>query len=246
MSSCAVHPEAPAAAYCRTCGAALCEACKRSVKGLVYCENCLAERLQSPEFREPEPGAAPRSTSMGSARNVPSPGLAAVLAVLFPFGIGQVYSGLYAKGLAHLLVFTFLVWGASHAMFGTEVFFGLGIAFFYFYQIIDAYKSAQAVQLGRPVPDPFKLGNLFSAGEPLDTEAANLPIGALILIGLGTLFLLSNLGVFRFYWVGRFWPGLLILLGLWLLMRRKAEADNASPPAPPQQAPPPPQEVRHD
>jgi LiaI-LiaF-like transmembrane region/B-box zinc finger len=237
MSSCAVHPEAPVAAYCRTCGTALCEACKRSIKGLVYCENCLAERLQSPEFREPESGPGPRP--MVVARTTPNPGLAAVLAVLFPFGIGQVYSGLYAKGLAHLLVFTFLVWGASNAMFGTEVFFGLGIAFFYFYQIIDAYKSAQAVQLGRPVPDPFHLGNMFGAGEQIDARTSNLPVGALVLIGLGTLFLLRNLGVFRFYWVGRFWPGLLILLGIWLLMRRKAEE-----PSVPRETPS--QEVRHD
>src|SRR5581483_4858611 len=145
MSSCAIHPEAPVAAYCRTCGTALCESCKRSIKGLIYCKNCLAERLQSPEFRQPEPGAAAaRPMTVVQSRNVPSPGLAALLAVLFPFGIGQVYCGLYAKGLAHLLVFTFLVWGASNAMFGTQVFFGLGIAFYYFYQIIDAYKSAQA------------------------------------------------------------------------------------------------------
>src|SRR6185437_15840272 len=123
----------------------------------------------------------PRPAVLASPRSTTSPGLAAVLAVLFPFGIGQVYCGLYAKGLAHLLIFTFLVWGASNAMFGLEVFFGLGIAFFYFYQIIDAYKSAQAVQLGRPVPDPFRLGNLFGAGEP-DTQISNLPVGALILI----------------------------------------------------------------
>src|SRR5690242_19988454 len=118
MSSCAVHPEQPVAAYCRTCGTALCEACKRSVKGLIYCENCLADRLQSPEFRDTDPGQGARPTMTAPPRNAPSPALAAVLAVFFPFGIGQVYSGLYTKGLAHLLVFTVLVWGASHAMFG--------------------------------------------------------------------------------------------------------------------------------
>jgi hypothetical protein len=170
--------------------------------------------------------------------------LAAVLAVFFPFGIGQVYSGLYAKGLAHLLVFAVLVWGASHAMFGTEVFFGLGVAFFYFYQIIDAYKSAEAVRMGRPAPDPFNLGTVFGSGEALDRRASDLPLGALILIGLGALFLLGNLGLLRFYWVGRLWPGLLIVFGIWLLMRQKPEEPGAPPAAPPQQAPP--QEVSHD
>jgi TM2 domain-containing membrane protein YozV len=250
MSSCALHPQAPIAAYCRTCGTALCEACKRSVKGVIFCENCLAERLQAPEFREPAP-AGPRAVAVTPVRTSPSPGLAAVLAILFPFGIGQVYCGLYAKGLAHLLVFTFLVWGASHAMFGMEVVFGLGIAFFYVYQIIDAYKSAQAIQMGRPAPDPFQLGSLFSGSsqqtmgaQPTQPPGPNLPVGAIVLIVLGTLFLLSNMGIFHFHWIGRFWPGVLVVLGIWLLMRRRAEVASAPTPSAPPQAPS--EEVRRD
>ncbi len=33
--NCAVHPDAPVAAYCRTCGKALCENCKRDVRGVI-------------------------------------------------------------------------------------------------------------------------------------------------------------------------------------------------------------------
>ena len=44
--NCAVHNQTQAVAYCRTCGKALCEECKRDVMGAIYCEPCIAARLQ--------------------------------------------------------------------------------------------------------------------------------------------------------------------------------------------------------
>ncbi len=46
------------------------------------------------------------------------------------------------------------------------------------------------------------------------------PIGAIVLIVVGLLFLLSTLGFLDFDWIGRGWPVLLMLLGVWLLVRR--------------------------
>ncbi len=46
------------------------------------------------------------------------------------------------------------------------------------------------------------------------------PIGAVVLIVVGLLFLLSTLGFLDFDWIGRGWPVLLMLLGVWLLVRR--------------------------
>ena len=40
--NCAYHPQTAAVAYCRTCGKALCQSCARNVRGVVYCEDCLA------------------------------------------------------------------------------------------------------------------------------------------------------------------------------------------------------------
>lgn len=45
-----------------------------------------------------------------------------------------------------------------------------------------------------------------------------LPVGAIVLIGIGLLFLLDNLG-FDFP-VHRFWPVILIVLGVWLVAKR--------------------------
>ncbi len=46
------------------------------------------------------------------------------------------------------------------------------------------------------------------------------PIGAIVLIAVGMLFLLSTLGVFRLDWIGRGWPVIIIAIGAWLLFRR--------------------------
>ena len=221
--NCAIHGEVPAVAYCRTCGKALCASCKRDVRGVIYCENCLAQRLQDvmppASAAVPPPGQPP----MGYVPAGPNPGLAAVLAAFFPFGVGAVYCGQYAKGLAHMLIFAFLVWGASTEA-APEPIFGLAIAFFYVYQLIDAYRTAKAVQLGQPPPDPFGLGRALGTGQAGTGQMAktsNVPVGALILIGLGVIFLLGNLGIFEFGSMHRYLiPLALIGLGAFLLLRR--------------------------
>jgi hypothetical protein len=47
------------------------------------------------------------------------------------------------------------------------------------------------------------------------------PVGAVLLIAAGVLFLLSNLGWFSFSWIDRYWPVILIAAGLWLFIRRR-------------------------
>ena len=214
--NCAVHTETTATAYCRTCGKPMCPACVRNVRGVVYCEDCIATRLG-----DSAPAAAgATSTAMPAPMVVssgPNPGLAGVLAGLFPFGVGQVYTGQYAKGLAHLLVFSALVWGASSGH-GYEPFFGIAIAGFYFYQIIDAVRSARAIQFGQAPPDPFGLARTFTASEKADVT--RVPVGSLVLIGLGVLFLFDTLGVFPLHWIGRMWPIILIVLGVWMFLKR--------------------------
>ncbi|MGC8548521.1 MAG: B-box zinc finger protein [Acidobacteriaceae bacterium] len=63
-----------------------------------------------------------------------------------------------------------------------------------------------------------------AAGNPLPPSdlrrARREPIGAIVLIGLGMLFLFNSLGVFEFNWVGRGWPLILIGIGIWLIVQR--------------------------
>ena len=211
--NCAIHTDQPATAYCRTCGKALCENCKRDVRGVIYCEDCIAARVQGtfPAATPPPSGTVPVAVVPGG----PNPALATILAVFFPFGVAPVYMGQYAKGLMHLIIFGVLIAGADQSG-SAEAFFGLGIAFFYVYQIIDAHRTAKALMTGQPAPDPFGLGSALG-GENL--SAKNIPIGAVVLIGIGVLFLLQNIGLFHFHWIGKLWPLILIALGLRIIMR---------------------------
>jgi TM2 domain-containing membrane protein YozV len=218
--NCANHPDAAAIAYCRTCGKPLCSNCTREVKGVIYCENCLAERLAGvqPAMPSPppaafvQPGPAPAGTGRG-----PNPAVAGILAGFFPFGVGAVYTGQYAKGLAHLLIFVGLIIGMDQGS-PLDTFCAFAFAFFYVWQIIDAVRTAKAIELGQPPPDPMGLGQAFSMGEKVDTS--KIPIFAIVLIGLGGLFLLQTLGVF-FFSPGTLWPIFLILLGAWIFAKRE-------------------------
>jgi len=215
--NCANHPEVANVAYCRTCGKPLCANCTRAVSGVIYCENCLAEKLGSmPAAPAPSgiPGGAPYTAVSG-----PNPALAGILAGFFPFGVGAVYTGQYAKGLAHLGIFVLLVMGFSDERpWYINAALGIALGFFYIYQIIDAVRSAKALQLGQPAPDPFGLTQTFTPGSKIDSS--KVPTAAIVLIGLGVLFLLQTSG-FLGFGVDLVWPLGLIALGVWLFARRQ-------------------------
>jgi hypothetical protein len=221
--NCANHQQTPAAAYCRTCGKPLCTNCTRPVMGVIYCENCVAEKMAG---TAPPPTAMPpgyqgpiHPTSTG-----PNPGLAGILGAI-PFGVGAIYNGQYTKGLTHLGIFVFLVVALSSSLPDyLYPILGITMAFFVVYQIIDAVKTAKAIQANQPPPDPFGLATMFSPGEKADFSRG-VPTGALVLIGLGVLFLLHNLNIW-FLEFDTLWPVLLIGLGLWLLAKRKACNDR--------------------
>lgn len=214
--NCAIHTDVPAAAYCRTCGKALCQSCKRGVKGVIYCEDCIAARVHDtmPVATPGQPVVTPVAPVVMSG---PSPGLAGVLAFFFPFGIGQVYNRQYLKGLVFMLTFAFLVWGTSSGT-GLEPILGILIAFFYVYQIIDAVRSARSIQLGQPIPDPLGIEAALGTREARWSNTA--PVGAIILIALGCLFLVHNFGFFHLR-IGHWWPVVLIGLGIWMFTQRK-------------------------
>jgi hypothetical protein len=56
------------------------------------------------------------------------------------------------------------------------------------------------------------------------------PVGALVLIGLGVLFLLNSMNIFHFDWIGRLWPVLIIGIGVALFIRRTRELPPPPPP----------------
>src|SRR5579859_3089339 len=225
--NCANHADASAVAYCRTCGKALCANCTRPVRGVIYCEDCLGARMEGRPAAGFVSGAVPPAAASGQVSPPPPPGsgsgpnptVAGILAGFFPFGVGAVYNGQYAKGLAHLAVFGLLVAGCNAAdnsgSTALGVVCGLGLAFFYVYQIIDSVRSARAIQAGQPAPDPYGLAATFGGGDKIETS--KIPMGAIVLILLGVLFLLHTMGFGLA--LDRFWPMILIAIGGWMLAR---------------------------
>ncbi len=197
---CAVHPDVDATGYCRHCGKPLCPQCTRDVRGALYCEDCLSTIV----FAGPNAKAPPKPVNT-------SPGAALVLG--FIPGLGAVYNGEYVKALIHVCIFGGLCAAAGSDMPGSfQPLFGIAAFCFYFYMPIDAYRIAKLRETGQPVTDIF----------PMNFEG-RVPIGPIILIGLGILFLFANFGLFRWFWFGRLWPLILIVLGAWILVGRSRQ-----------------------
>jgi hypothetical protein len=163
-------------------------------------------------------GQVPPPPPPGSGSG-PNPTVAGILAGFFPFGVGAVYTGQYAKGLAHLAIFALLIAGInaadSHGSDALETISIFGLVFFIVCQIIDAVRSARAIQAGLPAPDPYGLAATFGGGGKIETS--KIPMGAIVLILLGVLFLLHTMGLEL--GLDRFWPFILIAVGGWLFAR---------------------------
>jgi hypothetical protein len=201
------------------------------------------------------------------------------------------YNGQYAKGVVHLIVFAILI-----SLANENGIFGLFIAGWFCYQIIEAYQTARARRDGTPLPNPFGLNDLgerlgfgkawpsssthrtpppppdpaaSTAGAyapppdtppytpPLSAAWSNtpqwdnyapqqppvppfaapvypvdpnlpysrnrFPAGAIWLIGLGSLFLIGNSGLFHGFPAHFFVPFLLIGFGVWQFVRKMTE-----------------------
>src|SRR5438270_8402891 len=238
--NCAVHNQTQAVAYCRTCGKALCEECKRDVMGAIYCEPCIAARLQG------APGVNVPGATIGPPPPPPPGAPNPVIAGLLGFipGVGAMYNGQFVKAFAHVVIFVLLIMATDNI---SEL-FGMGIGFFIFYMVFEAYKTAEARRLGLPAPDPLGLDKMFglqesqpptpvSIGVPPGTPPMqgvapvqvapppppatdNTPVGAIVLLVLGFVFLLSNFGWLHLH---RMWPLILIGFGLWIAYKRNRQ-----------------------
>jgi hypothetical protein len=149
------------------------------------------------------------------------------------------YNGQFMKGFVHVAAFVVLIWMAGRAgPIIIPVFFA-----YFFYLVFDAYKTAHALELGQPLPDPFgfermfgptirpvnqniapsSVGRIDGVSPPIAVVEApprkSVPTGAVVLIGLGVLFLMHTAGLFAFG-IERFLPLILVVLGGWLLARR--------------------------
>jgi hypothetical protein len=146
------------------------------------------------------------------ATNDVSPGLACLLG--FIPGVGAIYNGQYAKGLVHAIVFGLLVSITSSGTAGDlEPLFGILIGVWVMYMALEAYHTARKRRAGEPVDE-------FSSILDVHGHRGGFPVGAITLIALGVLLLLSTTDVIQLRYLLRYWPVLLILMGAYMLYVR--------------------------
>ena len=136
----------------------------------------------------------------------------AVLLSLMP-GLGQVYVGYYRHGFAYVATVASLIALLSGGhMHRLEPALGMFLAFFWLYNLVDAYRRAslynQALSGLRPMDLPEDQMNApwrgsFAGGT------------ALVLIGL-VAFANTMFGV-SLEWLERWWPMAVVALGVWLI-----------------------------
>jgi hypothetical protein len=200
------------AGYCRMCGRGLTESEIHRSGGVVYC----VQHAPAPAAAEPAPPSDWEATAAPKYVDTSvSPGLAFVLG-LIP-GVGAIYNAQYAKGFIHVVIFGLLISVLNSDTGGLEPLFAMLMSLWIFYMAFEAYHTAKKRQAGLPVDE-------FSSLVPL-TGRSNSLMGPITLIILGGIFLLFSLNIVEMYQVGRlvgrFWPLVLILLGVWMLVARR-------------------------
>jgi len=213
--NCFNHSETPAVAYCRACGKALCNECKRTAQGTIFCdEHAPAAAVEGAVQRAQDTATAAGAPSPAGpiATGDVSPGLACLLG--FIPGVGAIYNGQYAKGLVHAIVFGLLVSITSSGTAGDlEPLFGILIGVWVMYMALEAYHTARKRRAGEPVDE-------FSSILDVHGRRTGFPVGAITLIALGVLLLLSTMDVIQLRYLLRYWPVLLILMGAYMLYVR--------------------------
>jgi hypothetical protein len=84
------------------------------------------------------------------------------------------------------------------------------------YMPIEAYRTARAIERGEPVEEFSGILSAFGRKKPS-------PVGGIVLIVLGVVFLFNTLGYWRLGDLVPYWPALLIALGIYMLYRSVSE-----------------------
>jgi hypothetical protein len=188
---CSYHPLVDIQEVCNLCNKPLCSECVHKIKGKPYCQDCLVE------------GAEWAASVKNLKLPADAPKRAAVCA-LIP-GMGAVYNNDYLKAITYFAVFAALV------MMGDSIngVFGFGAFAFLVFTMFDAFRTAEFRTRQR-----IESGGIAEASPKEDKTIIGWGV---FLIILGILFLLQN--IIPYYFLGRLWPLVFILLGVYLIYR---------------------------
>lgn len=137
---------------------------------------------------------------------------AALALSLFP-GVGQIYNGQLAKGVFFFFAEAFCIYGAADINWFPFAFL---IPFVYFYNLVDAWRSATLINAR------------FLGGQTVaEEDTSESPAWGAGLIVIGFVLLLNNLGWLRLSALERWWPLLMVIIGgafLYGSLRRRQSA----------------------
>lgn len=183
----------------------------------------------------PPPLAAQTPPSTVTVVEKKSPGLAGILSAIFP-GLGQLYLGLYQRAFKIAAAFVGCIWIITTGFMSGRMtpLFGMGIAFVWFFGIIDAVRQAKAINSGYVEAGGLASEKALRAG----AEGTGSLTWGVILIGIGTLWLMDRYVDLHAFWsLVEDWmaPVSFIVLGLilvttYVVKKRRKNASEVWPP----------------
>jgi hypothetical protein len=173
-------------------------------------------RADAPGPGGPRPGGYPSGEYRPDGSHLfdprrKSPALACILS-LMP-GLGQVYVGYYMRGFVHIAVVgTIIAVLAEEAIPPLTPLFGVFLAFFWLYNVVDAGRRAALLNQFVRGSDSGRLpGDIALPGE------GGSMAGGGVLIVAGTLLLLHTRFGFSLSFLKDWWPAIPIALGAYLV-----------------------------
>jgi hypothetical protein len=164
-----------------------------------------AEPEPAPAFLPPAPSPVPVAPPAVSHKN---PFLAVALSA-FP-GMGNIYNGLYMRGLIFFLIIASLIGIANSG--GGHPLFGMAVAFFWLFNVIDAYRQATLINYGYAQD----LGLLDLPKVPRAGQGGLVAGVLLALVGIAAV--LDRYTVIDYDWLFQLWPFALVATGVWLIV----------------------------
>jgi hypothetical protein len=159
------------------------------------------------QYPDAPPPAAHVPAAQRDAIHQKIPFLAAILSG-FP-GMGNVYNGLYLRGLVQFLIIGTLVNMVDKA---GSPFLGMSLAFFWAFNVLDAYRQAVLINFGYSQ-------DLGLVDLPQRPRAGQGGLAAgIILTALGIIAFLDEYVNIDLRWLYDLWPLAIVAVGVWLIV----------------------------
>jgi hypothetical protein len=129
-------------------------------------------------------------------------------------GLGQIYIGYYAPGFLNIVVVASIITILAHESEGDWVpFLGIFLAFFWMYNIVDAYRRATLYNHAVEGLGPSELPDIRL------TDIRGSLFWGVILIVAGGVALSHTAFGYSLTWLNRWWPAALVVIGLYLIYK---------------------------